>query len=101
MRSGAGKHCIYLFGEGASHSQRMSKVRGGGGLENQEKLGGGRVFFSNLDVRILKKFKNKFLFACILTLLPIVKLALDHSRKDPQWVIPENIHTTPMEEIGS
>jgi hypothetical protein len=52
-------------------------------LENQDKLGGGRVFFSNLDVRILKKFKNKFLFACILTLLPIVKLALGHSRKDP------------------
>ena len=38
-----------------------------GGLENQDKLGhmgGGGV--NNRDVQILKKFKNKFLFASIL-----------------------------------
>jgi hypothetical protein len=51
------------------HSQRISKPRGEGGLENQDKLDIGQS--GNLDVRVLKKIKNKFLFASFKLSFPL------------------------------
>ena len=58
------KVSVLLIEDVRGHSQRMSEPRRGGGFgkSGQTRTRGGEGFFSNLDVRNLKKFKNKFLF---------------------------------------